>query len=329
MKPDFSVIADADDITETIRSRLIRLRVTDESGTRSDTCEITLDDRGKRIAWPRHGANLQLSLGYKNLGLNPMGSYIVDEISHSGPPDTMTIRAKAADMIASLKAPKTRQWENQSLGQIVDHIAGEHTLNPRVSEALDNIVIPHIDQTEESDVHLLTRLARQYDAVAKPANGFLLFVVKGEAKAASGQNLTPVVINKTQLIQHRMNQADRGKYAAVRTFWHDVSDGNRKPIVTSEDKPLYTIRESFPDAAQAADAGSAKLKVLQRGEATLSLTVIGNTQIQAEAPLIVSGLRGPIDGQWLIKRAEHQLDASQGLTTRLDAEAPSAASEIP
>jgi phage protein D len=31
-----------------------------------------------------------------------MGLYIIDDIEHSGPPNTITIRGKAADMLASI-----------------------------------------------------------------------------------------------------------------------------------------------------------------------------------------------------------------------------------
>ncbi len=322
MTPNFLIVANNEDITAVLRRRLLSLRVTDEAGTKSDTVEITLDDRGYRLQWPAHGATLDISLGYKETGLSRMGSYVVDEVSHSGPPVTMTIRAKAADMIDSLKAPKTRQWEQQSLGQMVDQIAGEHGLQPRVSQQLDQIVISHIDQTEESDLHFLTRLARQYDAVAKPASGFLLFVVKGETKAASGRSLSSVSIVPSQILQHRMTQADRGKYFSVRTFWHDTNNADRVAVLTGTGEPVYTVRQSYPDAAQAADAGAAKLKALQRGTASLSLTLIGNTTVQAEGELTVSGLRDNVNGTWLIKRAEHQLDASQGFSTRIDADIP-------
>lgn len=323
MRPDFLLIANAKDITAVFRDRLLSLRVTDEAGTQSDTLEIILDDRDSRLQWPEKGASLDVSLGYQGQVLSRMGSYIVDEVSHSGPPDTMTIRAKAADMGASLKAPKTRQWEQQSLGQMVGQIAGEHKLRPRVSATLAGRVIPHVDQTEESDLHLLTRLAKQYDAVAKPASGFLLFVVKGEAKAASGRQLPAITVAPAQILQHRMTQADRGKYAAVRTFWHNVSTADRVAVLTGSGEPIYTIRQSYPDAAQAADAGMAKLQALQRGTATLSLTLIGNTAVQAEGELVLSGLRETINGSWLIKRVEHQLDTS-GFSTRLDADIPAA-----
>lgn len=322
MTPDFSILANREDITTTLRSRLLQLRVSDEAGIQADTGEIVLDDRDYRIEWPKHGAELQMSLGYRGQPLRPLGSYVVDEVTYHGPPNTLTIRAKAADMIASLKAPKVREWSQLSIGKIVEQIAAEHQLQPKVSASKASMVIPHIDQTDESDLHLLTRLAKQVDAVAKPANGYLLFVNKGEVKAASGQTLPTVTIASHHILQHRLTQADRGKYSSVRTYWHNTDTATCMAAMSGGGEPIYTVRDPYPDAKQAADAGYAKLTQLQRGQASLSLTLIGNTQLQAEGLITVSGLRHPINGDWLVQRVHHQLDANQGFTTQVEAAVP-------
>jgi phage protein D len=62
---------------------------------------------------------------------------------HSGPPNTITIRGKAADMRASIKAPKTRSWDSLTLGALVQTIAGEHGLTATISEQLALIAIEH------------------------------------------------------------------------------------------------------------------------------------------------------------------------------------------
>ena len=321
MTPDFAIVANDEDITATLRSRLLQLRISDEAGLQSDTCELALDDRDFRLQWPVHGAELQVSLGYRGQ-LDRLGRYIVDEVAHSGPPNTLTIRAKAADMIAGLKAAKTREWPQQSLGVLVAHIAAEHQLRPRVSDNLNRMVLPHMDQTDESDLHLLTRLAKQYDAVAKPANGFLLFVNRGEVQSVSGRDLSTVTIQPNQILQHRMTQADRGRYQSVRSYWHDTDTATRISVLTGEGEPVYTLRASYPDATQASNAAEAKLQRLQRGEATLSLTVIGNPSLQAEGQINIQGLRAPINGLWLLQRVNHQLDANQGFTTQVEAVVP-------
>jgi phage protein D len=86
MRPDFQILADQQDITTRLQDRLLSLHITDEAGFRSDTVELQLDDRDGKIEWPKHGAELDISLGYRSTGLTAMGRYVVDEIVHTSPP---------------------------------------------------------------------------------------------------------------------------------------------------------------------------------------------------------------------------------------------------
>lgn len=176
MRPAWRILADSTDITAAIADRFLSLRLTDEAGEKSDTTEICLDDRDHAIALPRTGAELEISLGYQETGLASMGLWVVDELELSGPPATLTIRAHAAHLgnsqtakgrMATLRQSRTQNWDNVTLGDLVATIAQRNGFTPRISAALAQTVIEHLDQTDESDLHLLTRLARQYDAVAK------------------------------------------------------------------------------------------------------------------------------------------------------------------
>lgn len=321
MTPDFRIHADSQDITERIRDRLLSLRVTDEAGIKSDTVELTLDDRDGLIIWPIHGAELEISLGYRETELVRLGLYIVDEVEHSGPPDTLTIRAKASDMRQSFKAPQTRVWDNVTLDDLVSSIANEHGLIPKISNSLASISYTHLDQTEESDLHLLTRLARENSAVTKPVSGNLIFATRGESKSISGKTLPTIEVVASQVIRHRITQADRGKYVAVITHWHDPMKAERVPVRVGKGKPVYTLRHNYSAAEQATRAAQAKLEALERGTGTLSLTLVGNSELMAEGKLALNGIRNQVDGEWLIQRVEHQLD-SQGLVTSIEAEIP-------
>jgi len=322
MTPDFSLIADNRDITTTIAERLLSLRIADQAGMKSDTVEIRLDDRNGHIELPRKGAKLNVAIGYRQQGLVPMGLYVVDEIELTAPPATLTIRAKAANMRTSLKAHKTRAFDHTTLGQLVNTIAAEHQLKARIGEALNTIPIPHLDQTEESDLHLLTRLARQHDAVAKPAGGYLLFVPKGEAKSATGKTLPNITLTPHQISDYRITLADRGKYAAVTAKWHNTQTGEHTEVKVGDDKPVYTLRHTYPDADTARTAAQAKLTALNRGQATAALTVTpGNPLIAAETRLTLTGFRGGIDGNWIATQVNHQLNHN-GYTTRIQAETP-------
>jgi len=215
LKQIFQLLADGQDVTARLRDHLLSLHITDEAGFRSDTIEVQLDDRDAVIEWPRHGAELDGFLGYKNSKLTHIGRYVVDEIECSGPPFCLTIRGKATNPHASLNSKQTRSWEQITLGDLVGAIAAEHGLIPKVAGSLASITIDHLDQTDESDSHLLTRLANDYGAVVKPVSGYLVFVPRGDAKSVSGQALPTISIVATDLIRYRLTQAEQGKYTAV------------------------------------------------------------------------------------------------------------------
>ena len=120
MTPDFKIIAAGADITPQIKDRLLSLTVSDEAGLKSDQVEIRLDDRYNAIELPVPGAPLAVFLGFKETFLMPMGLYTADEIAAKGPPDEITIRAKAADLEAArnprkpapgMTRPSGRSWK--------------------------------------------------------------------------------------------------------------------------------------------------------------------------------------------------------------------------
>jgi len=97
----------------------------------------------------------------------PMGIYTADEVVVKGPPDTVTIRGKAANLGGSIKEQKTRAWDEKTIREVVRTIAGEHKLQPKVAEAYADFFYDHLDQTDESDLNFLMRLAKGHDALAK------------------------------------------------------------------------------------------------------------------------------------------------------------------
>jgi len=325
MTPKFRVLADSLDVTAKIADRLKRLVVSDEAGHNSDAVEIELDNRDGAIAIPRTGAELEVFMGYSETGLTRMGLFTAGDISLSGPPDTLTIQGHAANMRISLKAPKTKSWDKKSLSDIVRTIAADHSLTAVVAPVLGGITLQHIDQTEESDLHFLTRLAADHDAVAKPVESKLLFVPRGEVKSASGKNLPSIALKRTDLERWDMTAASRGKYKSVKAYWHSLDDAERMTVKVGSGKPCFCLGGSSATPAEARAKAQAKFNELQRGTATLSLTAGGNPTIAAECALSVSGIPG-LEGDWTIQRVEHSLD-DQGYICQIECETPTGQSK--
>jgi len=322
MIPDFQILANSQDITALIRDRLISIRVTDEAGFKSDNIEITLDNRDGKIAAPKSGAELDVRLGYKETGLVSLGTYTVDEIGIEIAPARLIIPAKAANMKQSLKAPKSRAWHDKTIADMLGTIASEHGLQPKAAESLADIHYPHIDQTEESDLHFLTRLAKQHDAVAKPVMNRLIFVPKGEAKSASGVKLPVIPIAITDLSSGSYRSADRGKYKSVKAFWNDKAGAKKVYEQVGSDEPTFTLRQPFANAEEAQTAAQSKLDAFNRGTATFRFsTYKGRPEIRAEGKINVQIGNDTIDGEWIVTRIIHSFRES-GFTSQVEAELP-------
>ncbi|MEH6836043.1 hypothetical protein [Falsihalocynthiibacter arcticus] len=109
MKTAFLILADEVDITVLLADRLVRLTISDEAGLKSDTAQITIDDRDHILALPATGARLDISFGFEETGLVYLGQFVVDEVTGSSFPNLIEVKAKAADMEGEIRAPKTRQ----------------------------------------------------------------------------------------------------------------------------------------------------------------------------------------------------------------------------
>lgn len=322
MKPIFRVIANGADITETIKERLLKIQVTDAAGHSSDSVEIRIDDRDGKIVIPETGAKLEVFLGYEEQGLERVGIYTVDEIGLEGPSDTLIIPAKAADMKKNLKVPKSRSWDAVTFSDIVNTLAAEHGLKAKVSDDLAAILFTHLDQTNESDLHFLTRLAKQHDATVKPVMDFLVLVPRGEAKSISGATLSATSIVREDLNSWNYRSTNRGKYKAVAAHWNNTNTASKERELVGSGEPVFTIRRPFKNADEAKRAANAKRVAFERGAATLSLTLSeGKPSLQAEGKVTVSGVRDRIDADWTITKVVHDFSKS-GFTTRLEAETP-------
>lgn len=151
---------------------MIALTIIDKVGMQSDSLQLVLDNRDHIFGGITTGAELAVSIGYEDTSMSDIGIYIVDEYRVSGSPAKLTITAHAANLSRAMqKQHKTRSWAQKTIGDIVATIAAEHGLIPAVAGRYAGTTITHIDQTKESDLHFLSRIAVQNNAVAKPANG--------------------------------------------------------------------------------------------------------------------------------------------------------------
>nr|WP_274539929.1 phage late control D family protein [Xenorhabdus mauleonii] len=227
--PAFRLETNNKDITGKIQSRLMSLTLTDNRGLESDQLDLELDDSDGQLALPSRGDILTLELGWHGHSLTPKGKFVVDEIEHSGAPDRLTIRARSADFRGDLNAKREQSYHKQTLESIVSTVAARNQLQFQISDDLKGIAM-HIDQTNESDVSFLTRIAKQEGAIASVKNGELLFIRQGENKTASGKAITPVLITRKSGDSHRFSLSDREAYTGVIAQWQDTRTATKQTV---------------------------------------------------------------------------------------------------
>lgn len=321
MTPDFRILADSSDITGKIAGNLASLRLSDKDGMEADQVEISITDPTGAMALPRRGVTLSVALGWKGVRLVDKGSFVVDEVGEDGPVDTIVIVARAADFRASLKDAREASYNSTTLGAILTTIAARNGLIPAIHSGLAAIPITHLDQTNESDANLVTRLGEDYGAVATIKSGRLVFVPSGAGITAGGLAMGAVHVARGDGDTHSFRAVDRdGSQTGVQAKWHDLRTGNTAFALAGKEGSVKTLKRTYANQAEAQAAADAAWGKQKSKVHEFSTTLaIGQPEVTAGAPLTLSGWRAEITRiAWITGPVTHTLEAG-GFTTEIQA----------
>ncbi|WP_050105382.1 phage late control D family protein, partial [Yersinia pseudotuberculosis] len=321
-EPDYSISVDGIDKTGGIKKRLMSLTLTDNRGFEADQLDIEFDDADGKVELPRRGAKIAVSLGWKGAALIDKGTFTVDEIEHSGAPDKLTVRARSADFRETLNIRRDQSYHKTTIGGIIKTVAERNKLAPTLNKTMSDLTIDHIDQTNESDGNFITRLAKQYGAIAAVKNGNLLFIRQGQSKTASGKPIPAMTIIRSLGDGHQFSMADRGAYTGVVANWLNTRT-TEKPVVkvkrkrkrkaTTAAKPkepeekqgeyligtdenVLILRTTYASKNNAQRAAKSNWERLQRGAAKFSIQLAkGRADLYPEVPVKVTGFKKQID----------------------------------
>jgi uncharacterized protein len=327
MHPLVQMMIDGQPVAGAFYERLISLSVVDKEGIESDTFDASLNDGPPDfLALPRKGAIAVIMLGYRETGLRQVGRFTVDTVKAKCLPYGLSISGKAADLRkGKLKTRTERHWDKKSLEEIVKDVAGDVGLKAKVSGSIASHRYEWMGQQDETPTHFLERLARRHNALLTVKDGNLIFAERGSGQASSGAALAPVIITPSLVIDGTLDFEfnDRQAYGKVVSYYQDKKQAKRIEVEAAgeaSNDSVYRIPEPFADAAEADKAAQAKAKQLKRGEGSFSVDVLGDTSLQAGAPLICQGIRPGLDGvTWLIESVTHAYSKRSGFRSKISA----------
>lgn len=334
IQPRIKIVYQGKDISQDISAYLLSVDYSDNTGDESDEVSFTVEDTNGlwRSDWmPAKGDKLTMSIGYDDSMLE-CGTFTVDEIEMSGPPDVVSIRALAASIASPLRTKNSKAYEKQSLRQIAQQIASTYGYrivdNANSAKILDEVIIDRITQSRQSDLSFLQRVAGEYGVMFSVRDTNLVFTSVYDVETAKANGTldrtdlisysvkdTAVAIYKEAKVKHKSTKTNKVVESNVPTKF--IYDGeNKGPDSKSAD--TLEVRVKSDNSKQAELKARAALHKANSKEREGSFTIPGNTQYVAGINFTLTGM-GMMSGTWSITKSSHKIDRSGGYTTDFEA----------
>ncbi|AMW79760.1 hypothetical protein AMD27_13210 [Acinetobacter sp. TGL-Y2] len=321
--PTCLITADNKPLNDLILSRIISVTVTDNRANEADELSIVLDDSDGILELPKRGVRLNCKMGFIGEELHDKGDFIVDETEWSGSPDQITIKASSANFKSDIKVAQSKSYHRKTFGEVATNIAQKHSLQLIMTSELKAINLHHIDQTNESDLNLLARLAKLNGAEMAVKKDRLLIFKAGTAKSASGQDLASITLTRSDGDQFRYSEHDReSDYTGVTAGYQNTGKAKREIAHSGQAGKVKRIKGTFANKAEAERAAQAKMAEIKRQMAKFSINLaLGMPEISTESPVKLDGFKKEIDRlEWIVEKATHTYNKSKGLITQLELE---------
>lgn len=316
-----------------INSRLIDWELTDAAGIESDQLKLTVNTEGVDTL-PTAGAKIGIKIGYKETGLVDKGEFIISRRTPNLFPARLLIVATAAPFTpadeAGFRARRSASHGPTTLGGLFRELTSKYGFSPRVAPELALLKIEHVDQSNETDMAFLTRLAKQYDAVTKPVNELYVLARRGQVKSLSGKILPDVTLTVTKdnrpgsqaFIMASIDDDARVKFKGCKTTWWDGQSG-KECIVEVGAEPFKKVRQRYQGEAEAKAAAEGESRKMEREAVKFRIDCPGNPALAAEGLILCdASWPGFMQGRWSADKVVHSGSRQQSFRSSVEASYP-------
>lgn len=321
-----------------INERLISWQHVDAAGIESDQLTLSLDLEGLE-GLPSLEGKIGLRVGYLESGLIDKGQFVVTRRTPTLFPLRLTLVATAAPFSAAdqtgFKQRRSVSHGPTTLGALFRQLTSRHGFSPRVAPDLALIKIEHVDQSNETDMGFLTRLAHLHDAVAKPFNELYVLARRGQAKSLSGKVLPDVQLSVTTnnrpgdhaFTSATLDETSRAKYQGCKTRWWDAAAGKMR-VEESGIAPFKTVRQRYHNADEARAAGEGEVRRMMREALKVKIECPGHPGLAAEGLVLLDDTWPDfMRGRWSIDKVMASGSRQQSYRCSIEATCLDARSE--
>ncbi|ELE3269006.1 phage protein D [Salmonella enterica subsp. enterica serovar Muenchen] len=330
-QPAYRLVYNQKDITHDVSVYVTSVTYTDKLSGESDEIQVDLEDsEGRwRDAWyPGKGDTLTLYMGCAGENLRECGTFSVDEIELSGPPDNVSLRGLATSVTAALRTKNSRGFENTTLAAIAQRIAGKHHL--QLQGQIESLTLDRVTQYDETDLAFLKRLAGDYGYMVKVTHTHIIFSSLDALREAAPvftftrRDISRYSVRDTinRIYKGAKHRSQNSRTKQVVTYQAD--GGESTTTVSAATRGHSTSADTLTLSGRTGNQGTAArrtraaLNLKNQYQKVATLSMEGNVRLRAGHNVTLTGF-GASDGKWLTGSVRHSMTRSGGYTMDVEA----------
>lgn len=283
---------------------------TDQASGNSDSISLSINDREDKwiSSWfPEKGDKVTASISTADWGLPGgrtlnCGEFVLDDVSASGPPTSVSIGAVSAPADEGFGETKRSQtWEGVTVKQIAASIAERNGLTLEY-DCSKIITIAATEQNETVDSDFLTKLCDEYGLCVKVYSSKIVIFDLAEYE----QKEAVTTIGKGEVINWSFNTTLAGTYTGGDLTYTHPTTGEDVKVSCGDNSRSLSLNKSADNGADALLKLNGELTKANHGMTTLSVTTMGRTDLVAGQNIEIAGFGKP-DGKYFIDKVTHSV----------------------
>lgn len=315
------------DISADIKPYLLDLSYQDNEDE-ADDLQIKLEDKAglwQKDWFPERGAKVKaeihtINYEYEGQFLKlPCGTFEIDDIGCSGPPNVVTLKAISIPVSNSAnQEKKTKAWEKVTFKNIANEIATSNGMGIFIDIDNDHFY-DRVDQNQESDLAFLKRLCKRLGFGIKISN--LDIVIFDDKKYQDKEIVRVIKKGEPSLKTYEFNEGSLSSYKAAEVSYKDPETGELESVTVNNDAEnksgkTLKINQRVSNKAEAEELGKRSLQEENKKAKTAKFVLAGDIKLVSKQTIEVEGW-GKFDGKYIINSATHSIGIG-GYTVSID-----------
>ena len=291
---------------------ILSLTFSDSAGVKSDKVSLKVMPYFKK---PPPGAKLELVFKTlkdgKEIETLEAGLFHVQTVTRSNAKD-LSFSATGVEFNEKQKVKNSHHYQNTKLSSIVEIVAGR--LGHKVKFEADDVDIKSLNQTNESDINFLDRISKEYNCFFSIKNDYVYFVNK------DSDDLPVTQIDVSRCSSSSLKHSSKLFYRSCEASWHDTNTAKIKRVVFGDGEPVLKIKGAYIDEDDAMTKAKAKLKSVNKGTVSGSLSLKGIRVYAGTKVELVNTYRGEDDGVYSVVSCNHSYSRNSGWNCSIEIE---------